>query len=65
MPANRGSVTVNRALDFLFPQNGRQALDVKFFMQEETDVERLAEQICACFSTIHDPAYAITDVDAA
>ncbi|GBQ84686.1 hypothetical protein AA14337_2888 [Acetobacter malorum DSM 14337] len=65
MPVDRRSVTVNRALDFLFPRNGRQALDVKFFMEEESTVEILAEQICACFSTLHDPAYAITDVDAA
>ncbi|MGO2958679.1 MAG: hypothetical protein ACTIDN_06530 [Acetobacter sp.] len=55
---------LEQALGLLFPEGGRQALDVKFFFDATATVEGLSEQIAVCFQTMNDDQYSIVDVDA-
>ena len=55
---------IDRAVALLFPEQGRQALDVKFFCQPESTQEALAEQVIACMASLDDQSCIITNVDA-
>ncbi|WP_203310299.1 hypothetical protein [Sphingomonas beigongshangi] len=54
---------LDRAISLLFPQQGRQALDVKFFFQGDATEEALAEQILVCMASLDDDSLTITNVD--
>jgi len=54
---------VERAAALLFPEHGRQALDVKFFLTPGVSAEALAEQVIMCFAALDDESSLIGDVD--
>jgi hypothetical protein len=57
------SAEVDRAAALLFPDTGRQALDVKFFFQPGASVQALARQVIVCFEAMNDPCSTIASVD--
>ncbi|HBK06233.1 MAG TPA: hypothetical protein DDZ81_10255 [Acetobacteraceae bacterium] len=57
------SATLERATALLFPPEGRQALDVKFFFAPSATVEALAQQIIVCFDAMGDNARVINRID--
>ena len=54
---------IDRAVALLFPEQGRRALDVKFFCHPEATEEALAEQVIVCLTTLDDSSATITNVD--
>ena len=54
---------VDRAVGLLFPQEGRHARDVKFFITSGATEEKLAEQVVICFAAMADPSTLVTSVD--
>jgi hypothetical protein len=54
---------VDRAAALLFPENGRQALDVKFFFESGASAQALAQQVINCFESMCDGSQVITDID--
>lgn len=57
---------IDRAAELLFPENGRQTLNVKFFCAGDTAVtaEELAEQVIRAHVQIHGgTARLVNDVD--
>lgn len=53
-----------RAAALLYPEGGRRAVDVKFFIQPGATADNLAQQVISCFAAMEDPTSVITDVDA-
>ena len=56
---------LDRATTLLFPEQGRRAIDVKFFNHSHASDEALAEQIVVCMAGIDDPSLDIEDIDRA
>lgn len=56
---------VERASALLFPEHGRQALDVKFFCEMGSSADALAEQIVVSMASLDDDSTTIENVDAA
>ena len=54
---------IDRAVALLFPENGRRAMDIKFFCQPDATEETLAEQIIVCMAALDDPFAEIANVD--
>ena len=54
---------IDRAVALLFPEQGRRAIDVKFFCEPDATEESLAEQIIVCMASLDDPSSVITNVD--
>ena len=55
---------LDQATNLLFPQTGRQAVDVKFFFQEgSSTAEDLSRQIVSTFASMAMPSCAIADLD--
>jgi hypothetical protein len=56
---------VERAAALLFPEHGRQALDVKFFCLMGSPADVLAEQIIVSVASMDDDSTTIANVDEA
>lgn len=54
---------IERAAALLFPEHGRRALDVKFFLRTGVSAEALAEQVIMSFAALDDESSVISDVD--
>ena len=54
---------IDRAAALLFPEEGRRALDVKFFFTNGATAESLAEQTIVCLASLDDDSRLLTDVD--
>ena len=54
---------IDRAVALLYPEQGRRAVDVKFFCQPKATADALAEQVVACMAALDDPSRVITNVD--
>jgi len=55
---------VDRAAALLFPEHGRQALDVKFFFRPgKATAESLAEQVIVSLAALEDDSSLILNVD--
>lgn len=54
---------VDRAVALLFPEQGRRALDVKFFFQPGATAEALAEQTVVCLAALDDDSRNIVNID--
>lgn len=57
------SSQLDRAAALLFPEQGRRAIDVKFFNQSSAGAEALAEQIIVCLTVMDDSSFDILDID--
>lgn len=53
----------DRAVALLFPEQGRRAIDVKFFCQPRSTIDALAEQVIACMAALDDPSSVIESID--
>lgn len=54
---------IDRAAGLLYPEQGRRALDVKFFFTAGATAEGLAEQVIVCLAALDDESCTLTNVD--
>lgn len=54
---------IDRAAALLFPEQGRRAIDVKFFGQPQATADVLAEQIIVCMAGLDDTSSIMVNVD--
>lgn len=57
------STQMTQAIALLYPEHGRRARDVKFFMSRSATVETLAQQVVACFDALGDDSSLVEGVD--